>query len=223
MATHSSTPAWKIPWMKEPGRLQSMRLQRVRHNWVTSFFFLSVVPFGEGNGNPLQYSCLENPMDRGAWGLQSMGLQRVRHDWAINTHVHTLWLYLLSLVSQPKERRHDTHEYFIILILVDLLFHLFTSLSSVTWHSPASLPTFSVSFADSSSSTTSFPQVSCFVLFAVLEACPWLLGPQRRALCSDQPQRDVYSPYLFSEFWAPKPNSLPAISSWTDWDEASAT
>ena len=33
---------------------------------------------GEGNGNPLQYSCLENPMDRGAW--QSMGLQRVGHS-----------------------------------------------------------------------------------------------------------------------------------------------
>ena len=37
---------------------------------------------GEGNGNPLQYSCLENPMDRGAWcRLLSMGSQRVRHDW----------------------------------------------------------------------------------------------------------------------------------------------
>ena len=35
---------------------------------------------GEGNGNPLQYSCLENPMDRGAWGLQSMRSQRVRHN-----------------------------------------------------------------------------------------------------------------------------------------------
>ena len=35
---------------------------------------------GEGHGNPLQYSCLENPMDRGAWWVQSMGLQRVRHD-----------------------------------------------------------------------------------------------------------------------------------------------
>ena len=36
---------------------------------------------GEGNGNPLQYSCLENPMDRGAWcRLLSMGLQRVGHD-----------------------------------------------------------------------------------------------------------------------------------------------
>ena len=36
---------------------------------------------GEGNGNPLQYSCLDNPMDRGAWyRLLSMGSQRVRHD-----------------------------------------------------------------------------------------------------------------------------------------------
>ena len=36
---------------------------------------------GEGNGNPFQYSCLENPMDRGAWRLQSTGLQRVRQNW----------------------------------------------------------------------------------------------------------------------------------------------
>lgn len=37
-------------------------------------------PPGEGNGNPLQYSCLENPMDEEPGGLQSMGLQRVGHD-----------------------------------------------------------------------------------------------------------------------------------------------
>ena len=35
---------------------------------------------GEGNGNPLQYSCLENPMDRGAWQATVHGLQRVGHD-----------------------------------------------------------------------------------------------------------------------------------------------
>ena len=40
--------------------------------------------YGEGNGTPLQNSCLENPMDGGAMGgrLQTMGLQRVGHDWA---------------------------------------------------------------------------------------------------------------------------------------------
>ena len=32
-----------------------------------------------GHGNPLQYSCLENPMARGTWQVESMGIQRVRH------------------------------------------------------------------------------------------------------------------------------------------------
>ena len=39
MATHSSIPAWKIPWMQEPGRLQSMGSQRVGHDWVISLHF----------------------------------------------------------------------------------------------------------------------------------------------------------------------------------------
>ena len=37
---------------------------------------------GEGNGNPLQYSCLENPMDRGAWQAAVHGIARVGHDLA---------------------------------------------------------------------------------------------------------------------------------------------
>ena len=36
---------------------------------------------GGGSGKPLQYSCLNNPMERGAWP-QSMGLRRVGHDWS---------------------------------------------------------------------------------------------------------------------------------------------
>ena len=42
MATHSSIHAWKIPWTKEPGGLQSMGSQRVRHDWATSFHFIHV-------------------------------------------------------------------------------------------------------------------------------------------------------------------------------------
>ena len=42
MATHSSTLAWKIPWMEEPGRLQSTGSLRVGHDWATS---LSLFPF----------------------------------------------------------------------------------------------------------------------------------------------------------------------------------
>ena len=73
MAPHSSTLAWKIPWMEEPGRLQSMGSLRVRHDWATS---LSCI--GEGNGNPLQCSCLENPRDRGAWWAAVYGVTQSR-------------------------------------------------------------------------------------------------------------------------------------------------
>ena len=38
---------------------------------------------GEENGNPFQYSCLENPTDRGAWPAMVYGVARVRHDLAI--------------------------------------------------------------------------------------------------------------------------------------------
>ena len=40
---------------------------------------------GERNGNPLQYSCLENSMDRRAWQATVHGVERVRHDWEANT------------------------------------------------------------------------------------------------------------------------------------------
>ena len=43
---------------------------------------------GEGNGNPLQYSCLENPMDRGAWQAIVHGVTRVRHDLATKPPPH---------------------------------------------------------------------------------------------------------------------------------------
>ena len=66
MAPHSSTVARKIPWMEEPGRLQSMGSLRVRQAEGLHFHFpLSCI--GEGNGNTLQCSCLENPMDGEAW------------------------------------------------------------------------------------------------------------------------------------------------------------
>ena len=63
----------KSPWMEEPGRLQSMGSLRVRHDWPTS---LSRI--GEGNGNQLQCSCLENSRDRGAGWAAPYG---VAHSW----------------------------------------------------------------------------------------------------------------------------------------------
>ena len=73
MATYSSMLAWKIPGMAEPGRLQSMGSRRVRHDWATS---PSCV--GEGNGNPLQCSCLENPSHGGAWWAAVYGVAQRR-------------------------------------------------------------------------------------------------------------------------------------------------
>ena len=62
MATHSSIFAWRIPGMEEPGRL----LSTGSHTW------------GEGNGNPLQYFCLENPRDGGAWWAAIYGAAQSR-------------------------------------------------------------------------------------------------------------------------------------------------
>ena len=43
----------------------------------------------EGYDNPLQYSCLENPIDSEAWQAIVHGVTRVRHTWVTNTHTHT--------------------------------------------------------------------------------------------------------------------------------------
>ena len=86
MAPHSSTLAWKIPWMEEPGRLQSMGSLRVQHDWATSLS-LSLSCVGEGNGNPLQCSCLENTRDGRAWWAATYGVtqSRTRLKWLSNS------------------------------------------------------------------------------------------------------------------------------------------
>ena len=130
MATHSSTLAWQIPWMEEPGRLQSMGLLGFGHTWSTSLplftfihwrrkwqptpvflpggsqgwgnlvgcsrwshkesdmteqlhFNFSLSCIGEGNGNPLQCSCLENPRDGGnCWAaIYGVTQSRTRLKW----------------------------------------------------------------------------------------------------------------------------------------------
>ena len=89
MAPHSSTLAWKIPWMEEPGGLQSMGSLRVGHDWATSLSLFTFSCIGEGNGNPLQCSCLESPRDRGAW-------------WAAVYEVAQSWTWLKRLSSSSS-------------------------------------------------------------------------------------------------------------------------
>ena len=68
MAPHSSTLAWKIPWTEEPGRLLVGSPWGRKESDMTEqlHFDFSLSCIGEGNGNPLQCSCLENPRDGGA-------------------------------------------------------------------------------------------------------------------------------------------------------------
>ena len=75
MATHSSTLAWKVPWMEEPGRLQSMGSLESETTERLHFHF-SLSRTGEGNGNPLQCSCLENPRDGEAWEAAVYGVAK---------------------------------------------------------------------------------------------------------------------------------------------------
>ena len=77
MAPHSSTLAWKIPWTEEPGRLQSMGRQELDTTELLHFHF-SLSCIGEGNGNTLQCSCLENPRDGGPWWAPVCGVTQSR-------------------------------------------------------------------------------------------------------------------------------------------------
>ena len=81
MAPHSSTLAWKIPWMGEPGRLQSMGSRRVdTTEWLHFHFSLSCI--GEGNDIPRLCLAWRIPGMGEPGGLPSMGSHRVGHDWS---------------------------------------------------------------------------------------------------------------------------------------------
>ena len=67
MATHTSVLAWRVPGTGEPGGLPSMGSHRVDMTEATQQQQQQSMAPGEGNGTPLQYSCLENPMEGGTW------------------------------------------------------------------------------------------------------------------------------------------------------------
>ena len=73
MAPHSTTLAWKIPWTEEPGGLKSLGSLELDTTEQLHFHF-SLSCIGEGNGNPLQCSCLENPRDGEAWWAAVYGV-----------------------------------------------------------------------------------------------------------------------------------------------------
>ena len=104
MAPHSSTLAWKIPWMEEPGRLQSMGVAKSQTRLSDFIFTFHFSCIGEGNGNPLQYSCLKNPRDGGAWWAASLGSHRVGHNWSDLAATENLSCSTYLFPAQVKQR-----------------------------------------------------------------------------------------------------------------------
>ena len=116
MATHSSVLAWRIPGTGEPGGLLSMGSHWVGHNWcdlaaaaAANAGDVGLIP-GSGrspggrNGNALQYSCLENHMDRGAWRVtvhEAAKSQTQLGNWA---HTHILGNNSHALYSQSSSK-----------------------------------------------------------------------------------------------------------------------
>ena len=111
MAPHSSTLAWKIPWTEEPGRLQSMGSLKSDTTERLHFHF-SLSCIGEGNGNPLQCSFLENPRDRGAWwtAVSGVALSQTRLKWLSNLAKPNISYYI-------KYRNSNPHHFLICNIL----------------------------------------------------------------------------------------------------------
>ena len=104
MATHSSTLAWKIPWMEGPGRLQSWGREESDTTERLHFHFL-LSHIGEGNGNPLQCSCLENPRDGEAW-------------WAAVCGVSQSWTQLKQLSSSSVKLTLIINKRMILLLIL---------------------------------------------------------------------------------------------------------
>ena len=83
---------------------------------------------GEGHGHPLQYSCLENPMDRGDWCTIVRGVAK---SWTllsahVHTHTHTRYIYTLYInicMTEVTEHTLVTLTCFILCFLGNWLFH----------------------------------------------------------------------------------------------------
>ena len=107
MAPHSSTLAWRIPWMEEPGRLQSMGLLIVGHDWATSlslftFHFHALEKEVATHSSVLAWRIpgTEEPV-----GLPSMGAHRVGHNWCDLAAAAAAWVARQAPLSMgfPKE------------------------------------------------------------------------------------------------------------------------
>ena len=101
MATHSSTLAWNIPWMEEPGRLQAMGLQRVGQDWATSLSLFTFMHWRRKWQPTPVFLPGESQGQRSLVG-SSMGSHRVRHNWsdlAAAAAATAVWLLSVAFVG----------------------------------------------------------------------------------------------------------------------------
>ena len=91
MTTHSSTLAWKIPWMEEPGRLQPMGSQRVRHDWTTSlllYFYYYISSTSDHHAlNPRGWETL-------SWGTSGLFSPVPLFGWTVSLNYFNILQYL---------------------------------------------------------------------------------------------------------------------------------
>ena len=129
MAPHSSTLAWKIPWMEEPGRLQSMgSIESDTTERLHFHFSLSCI--GEGNGNPLQCSCLENPRDGGAWWAAIYGVARGQTQLRWLSSSSSSWPLQSSSKITPENAKMTLRNN--ACLVLSIFIHLYDVLSIVS-------------------------------------------------------------------------------------------
>ena len=120
MAPQSSILAWKIPWTEEPGRLQSIESDTTKR----LHFHFSLSHIGEGNGNPLRCSCLENPRDGGAWWAAVYGVaqSRTQLKWLSSSSSSLsvqLWLFLFCFTLRKLQLSISWNTFYSLYILIN--------------------------------------------------------------------------------------------------------
>jgi len=113
MAPHSSTPAWKIPWTEEPGRLQSMGSLRVGHDWATSLSLFTFMHWRR-KWQPTPVFLPGESQGRGAW-------------WAAVYGVTQSWTRLKWLSSKGIEEGLEKDFFFLFLTLQQNFLRIYES------------------------------------------------------------------------------------------------
>ena len=150
MATHSSTPAWKIPWMEEPGRLQSMGSLRVGHNWATLLSLLTFMHWRR-KWQPTPVFLPRESQGRGSlvgcclWGHTESDMtevtQQQQQKYFYNLSFYFLKIYMFKNVSKSVYQHGSSITlndvtmvdfYFIHFVCIFYLFYKFYCLGNTT-------------------------------------------------------------------------------------------